>query len=326
MAEPAKWIKISTDTFEDEKIDIIEGMPSGDEMIVVWFKILLLAGKCNAGGYLLIQDDIPFTPEMLARRFKKNINIVNLALGVFEKYKMIQSTDKGIYITNFNKYQDLDKLNKKREQDRARQQKKREKEKLLLEAAKEETGAGEDMSRVTSRDNMCDINRDFERDSSYSTSTSISNNSSSNIYNLNIDNISNNHAKTQNEEDNFLKFYERNFGRLMTPYEYRLLNSYIEDGMEPAVITMALAEAIEFDRKDFNYIKKILNRWIESGIKTVEAVKADKAEFEKKQRGDKNGTRCTGKNNAENKYEGFRPPEPKLLSESELRAIQSELI
>ena len=46
-----KWIKITTDIFDDEKILLIEGLPSSDEIIVIWFKLLILAGKQNNNGF-----------------------------------------------------------------------------------------------------------------------------------------------------------------------------------------------------------------------------------------------------------------------------------
>ncbi|WP_202905980.1 phage replisome organizer N-terminal domain-containing protein, partial [Clostridium botulinum] len=45
-----KWIKIVTDIFDDEKILLIENMPEADSIIVIWFKLLCLAGKMNNSG------------------------------------------------------------------------------------------------------------------------------------------------------------------------------------------------------------------------------------------------------------------------------------
>ena len=42
MAE-VKWIKITTDIFDNRKIKIIEKMPDGYAIIVVWVKLLCLA-------------------------------------------------------------------------------------------------------------------------------------------------------------------------------------------------------------------------------------------------------------------------------------------
>ena len=45
-----KWIKITTDIFDDEKILLIESLPDAYSIIVVWFKLLCLAGKQNNSG------------------------------------------------------------------------------------------------------------------------------------------------------------------------------------------------------------------------------------------------------------------------------------
>lgn len=44
------WIKMVVDIFNDEKILLIESMPDVDSLIVIWFKILCMAGKINNGG------------------------------------------------------------------------------------------------------------------------------------------------------------------------------------------------------------------------------------------------------------------------------------
>ena len=35
-----KWIKITTDIFDDEKMLLIDGLPEHDGIIVIWFKLL----------------------------------------------------------------------------------------------------------------------------------------------------------------------------------------------------------------------------------------------------------------------------------------------
>lgn len=268
MAEPAKWIKITTNMFEDEKIEYIQSLPEGDALLVIWIRLIAMAGRSNAGGYILLQEDIPYTEDMLANKFKRTTQLINYALATFEKFKMIEMSGKGILITNFNKHQDLDKLNKKREQDRIRQQRKREREKLLLEAAKGELGAEKtEVSRVTSRDSMRDNECDFSRDSS---------SSSSYIYNNTIYNNSKNHAKN----DNYINFFENNF-HMIAPHEMQILKSFEEDGIEPAAIVFALQEAIENAARDIRYVSKILNSWMDKGIRTLEQAMADKAEFER---------------------------------------------
>ncbi len=130
MAE-VKWIKITVDMFDDEKIKIIQSMPEGDALLVVWIKLITLAGKTNDGGYVYISDNMPYTDEMLAVIMNKPLNTIRLALDTFMKLGMIENDVKGIYLLNFEKHQSLDKLEKIKEQNKLRARKFREKQKLL---------------------------------------------------------------------------------------------------------------------------------------------------------------------------------------------------
>lgn len=130
MAE-VKWIKIVTDIFDDEKMLLIENLPSADSIIVIWFKLLCLAGKNNNSGVFLMNNRIPYTDEMLATIFRRDVNTVRLALTTFEKYEMIEIINDVITIPNWDKHQTLDAYEKKKERDRIYQKERREKQKLL---------------------------------------------------------------------------------------------------------------------------------------------------------------------------------------------------
>lgn len=131
MAE-MQWIKLQIDMFDDEKIKIIQSMPDGDALLVVWIRLIALAGKCNANGLVLVEDEFPYTDEMLSVIFNKPLQTVKLALATFEKFRMIESTTKGIYITNFDKHQNIEGMERIREQNRIRKQRQRERNKALL--------------------------------------------------------------------------------------------------------------------------------------------------------------------------------------------------
>ena len=60
------WIKIRTDMFDDEKIRIIEQLPEADSILVIWVKLLALAGQKNANGEIFVNDEMPYTDELLA--------------------------------------------------------------------------------------------------------------------------------------------------------------------------------------------------------------------------------------------------------------------
>ena len=128
-----KWIKITTDVFDDEKILLIESMPSADSIITIWFKLLILAGKQNNNGVFMMSNKLPFTDEMLATIFRRDLNTVRLALKTFEEFGMIEVVDNVITIPNWNKHQTLDAYEKKKERDRLYQQNRRKKQKNLIE-------------------------------------------------------------------------------------------------------------------------------------------------------------------------------------------------
>lgn len=122
-----KWIKLNVDMFDDEKIKIIQSMPEGDSLLIVWIRLITLAGKTNNGGYIYINENMPYTDEMLSTIINKPLNIIQLALGTFTKLGMIEIDEKGIYLINFEKYQSLDRMAELKEYNRLAQQKHRAK-------------------------------------------------------------------------------------------------------------------------------------------------------------------------------------------------------
>lgn len=128
-----KWIKIATDIFDDEKILLIEGLPKADSILVIWFKLLSLAGKQNNSGVFILGDNIPYTPKMLATIFRRKESTVKLALQTFEKFGMIEVIDGVITVPNWSKHQNLEKLQSRQEYQKNYQKDYRKKQKVLAD-------------------------------------------------------------------------------------------------------------------------------------------------------------------------------------------------
>lgn len=139
MANDVKWIKITTDIFNDEKILLLESMPEADTVIVIWFKLLTLAGKQHNDGVFWLTDRIAYTDELLATIFRRNLNTVRMALARFEELGMIEIINNVITIPNWSKYQNFDALDRKRERDREYQREYRRRQKALAAGNDEET-------------------------------------------------------------------------------------------------------------------------------------------------------------------------------------------
>lgn len=125
-----KWIKISTDIFDNEKMFAIETQQDGFLLELVWFKILCLAGKCNSNGFLCINDKIAYTDEMLAKVFRMDIGTIQRAVTLFETLDMIEIVDNSIMISNWSAHQNQEALENMKKKNADRQRKYREKRKI----------------------------------------------------------------------------------------------------------------------------------------------------------------------------------------------------
>lgn len=157
-----KWIKITTDIFDDEKILLIESLPSADSIITIWFKLLVLAGKQNNSGVFTMNDKIPYTDEMLATILRRDVNIIRLALTTFEKFGMIEVVDGVITIPNWNKHQTLDAYEKKKERDRLYQQKRREEQRQIAEKSSDTSADCSSYVAVSDKEEDIEVDKEKE--------------------------------------------------------------------------------------------------------------------------------------------------------------------
>ena len=154
-----KWIKIVTDIFDDEKIMLIEAMPEPDGIIVIWFKILCLAGKQNNGGVLTLNGRMPYTDEMLATIFRRLVTMVRMALNAFQSLGMIEIVSGAVTIPNWGKHQNLEGIQKRREYMSGYMRDYREKQKLLAESTSSKC-----LRKPNVSDTELDRDRDVDRD------------------------------------------------------------------------------------------------------------------------------------------------------------------
>lgn len=156
MAE-ISWIKLKTTMFDDEKIRLIQAVPEADAILVIWIRLLVLAGKTNDDGLIYIQRNMPYSEEMLATLFGKNVNTVRLALTTLANFNMIDISNDGVIsISNWEKHQNIEGMEQVRLKNAERNRKYRERKKQELLESKSDVS-------VTSRD-ATDIDKELELD------------------------------------------------------------------------------------------------------------------------------------------------------------------
>lgn len=135
-----KWIKITTDMFDNRKIKHLRRLPEGNNIVLIWVMLLTMAGRCNANGMIFLTENIPYTHKMLADELDFEENTVKLALTVLEQLNMVVM-DRGYFtIAGWGEHQNIEGMDKIREQNRIRKQKQREKQKLLPDASRDSHG------------------------------------------------------------------------------------------------------------------------------------------------------------------------------------------
>ena len=128
MANGVSWIKLSIDIFNNKKIKQIRKLPEGDAIIGIWLQILCLAGSINDGGMVYFTQDLPYSDEMLSTEFDRPLPLMRLSLKTFVTFGMIEIVNDIMLVSNWEKYQNVDGLEKIRESGRNRQKKFREKQ------------------------------------------------------------------------------------------------------------------------------------------------------------------------------------------------------
>lgn len=130
MAE-IKWVKLTTDMFDNRKIKHLRRLPEGNSIVLIWVMLLTMAGRCNAGGMIFLTENIPYTPKMLADELDFEETTVQLALQALENFDMIVTKNGHFTIAGWEEYQNIEGMEKIREQNRIRQKKWYDKQKEL---------------------------------------------------------------------------------------------------------------------------------------------------------------------------------------------------
>lgn len=123
------WIKLTTDMFDNRKIKHLRKLPDGNSIVLIWVMLLTMAGRCNAGGMVFLTETIPYTTKMLADELDFEESTVTLALKSLESLGMISSDP--LEITNWEEYQNVDGMERIREQTRKRMAEYRARKKAL---------------------------------------------------------------------------------------------------------------------------------------------------------------------------------------------------
>lgn len=280
-----KWIKLSVNMFDDEKIKLIKTMPEGDKIIVTWVQLLCLAGKTNDGGLVYMGQNMVYTDEMLATIFDEQVNIIRIAVQALEQLGLIEVKEDGkIDIINWSRHQNIEGLNRIKRQGAERQRlhyyRKKLKEmgvdvtdpelpntadeikeyyhgvkKNLTLGSRETNGTEGEEELEGEREVEEEIEAEKEREQEKEQKQAAA--ADSDIKKVNI-------------------FFQNNFGEPNQHIKHNL-NEWLEEiGID--LVLEAMKRSAEA-QKNYNYAKGIMKNWNKNQIKTLKDVEAQDREY-----------------------------------------------
>jgi predicted phage replisome organizer len=341
-----KWIKLATNMHDDEKVKLIDAMPERDTIHYLWIRLLIQAGKTNANGLIYLNENIPYTDEMLATIFSRPLASIRLALKVLSDFQMIEiAEDNAIKIVNWDKHQNVEGMDRVRDQNRKRVQNHREKKKQLKASAEEDSteiednecnvtqnscNVAEDESNVTVTEqnkretknkkeiknenkkerenaNTCDEKKDLSFEKSEPVKSSVSQSKTPIIEN------------NKNLEDINTKCFElQKYCETMTGIAGGLNWGALKVAISihgEQYVRMAIDIGLKANKPNMTYIDGILKNWVREGYPTDKEVK-------------KNVNRSYGKNSNpdKNEFTGFKPKKSRSLTDEERKKAEETLI
>ncbi len=83
----------------------------------------------------------------------------------------------------------------------------------------------------------------------------------------------------KDDSKSFYNTFEHELGRTLSPMEYEIISTWLDDDHNEEIIIAALKEAIYNGVTSLRYIDKILYEWKKKGIKTPADVEASRKKF-----------------------------------------------
>lgn len=346
-----KWIKLATNMHDDEKMKLMDAMPERDTIHYLWIRLLIQAGKTNANGFIYLNENIPYTDEMLSTIFSRPLASIRLALKVLSDFQMIEIAENNVIkIVNWERHQNVEGMDRVRDQNRKRVQNHREKKKQLGAEAGES-----DETSTEIEDNECDITKDscnVTQNKSNVTVTVQNKRETKNKKEIKNENKNKKEIEHINpcDEKKDLKFQKlepvkpslsqskaaiiennKNLEDINTKCMELIKYSETITGIPNVLnlgalklaigvhgqqyVKMAIDIALKANKPNMTYIDGILKNWRREGYPTDKEVK-------------KNGFRNIGKNNTadKNEFAGFKAKKPRSLTEEQRSIAEATLI
>lgn len=272
--------------FDDEKIKLIRTMPEGDAITMIWIQLLCLAGRINDGGAVYMGQNLAYSDEMLATILDQPLNTMRIALRTLEEFGMIYISSDGIIdITNWEKHQNVEGMEKLKQDNNDRKMLSYYRKKLKdigIDPFREgvpTTGKEirEYYGQITSRKPHVSITQPHALEEEEEEEKNKRRVREEIDRDTELDKEQDKRSATAADSlVTLYHFYQENFG-IITPYIQDDIKEYA-DIQSPQLVRYAMKKALD-KQKPWSYAKGILKNWLTKNIKTLDQAQAEEVQF-----------------------------------------------
>ncbi|HGA0108136.1 TPA: DnaD domain protein [Streptococcus agalactiae] len=238
------WLKFDKKFFENIFIKRLKKMAGGDTMTVLYIRLMLESLETDC--ILYYEGYFDNLVEELAIKLEVSEDDINMTLAYFTKCGLIQIDGSG---------------NAQMPQAKAML----ESETNWAKYKRETRKIGQIPTDVQPMSNQCPTEIEIEKDKKID---------------INIDKEL---ELEQDKEDRFVDVVEANIGRGLVKFEFDMINDYlIGQNVSKDLFLEAVKVAVANNVRKFNYIARILDNWINDGIKTPEQAYQAQRDFKAK--------------------------------------------
>lgn len=254
------WIQLAQDFFKSKEMKLLRKIAGGDTHTIIYLKIMLMS--LEDGGRIFFDGVADNLAEEIALVIDEAVEDIKITLIFLEsKGLLTRNSDREYFLEQVPEMVGSETAGARRVRKHREQQK-------ALQCNNGETKCNGDIEIDTEKDK--DIKKDIDKD-------------------------------IKKDKQNFVQEVEANLGRGLVKFEFDMINDYLlNQNVSTELFLEAVKIAVANNVRKFNYIARILDNWINQGIKTPEQAFQAQRDFQaRKNNKAMSANQKTGGNNPE---------------------------
>lgn len=236
------WIQLAQDFFKSKEMKLLRKIAGGDTHTIIYLKMMLMS--LEDGGRIYFDGVANSLAEEIALVIDESVEDINITLIFLESKGLLTRNNEREYFL-----EQVPEMTGSETASTRRSRKHRESKMLQCNTI------------ATNRNGDIEIDTELKIDKELELELKLE----------------------QDKEDRFVDVVEANLGRGLVKFEFDMINDYlINQNVSKDLFLEAVKIAVANNVRKFNYIARILDNWINDGIKTPEQAYQAQRDFKAK--------------------------------------------